>query len=257
MIKGYGTIELNENIEARLGSWALHLILKENSIEYTRRAVAGKRSYNVIGEKKTRIVGSDNIILQPLYPVLLPKKITTSILIEYDEKITLAPGEQVEYYLLMPVDLAVLSVKHGYYSLVDVFNVGRIKYTLYGQVEITIPGGTGIVARYASSKIFFNEKNALDKLDAGLALVRVKAYNKSREWVTLSKILLEANPLKLYYEEHTWRAYSRDIVLSISSPKTAAIIYSNPPKPGVVEVIDPPELKVPLISSKTTMSWGL
>ncbi len=256
MIKGYGVIELNENIEARIGSWTIHLTLNENSIEYTRRTTQ-KHPYNVIGEKKTRIVGSEKIILQPLYPVLLPKKITTSILIEYNEKITLAPGEQVEYYLLMPVDLAVLSAKHNYYSLIDVFNVGKVKYTLYGPIETSIPGGAGIVARYASSKIFFTKESALDELDVGLALVRVKAHNKAREWVTLSKILLEANPLKLYYEEHTWRAYSRDIVFNISSPKTATIVYSNPPKPGVREVIDPPELKVPLISLKTTMSWGL
>ena len=73
----------------------------------------------------------------------------------------------------------------------------------------------------------------------------------------MTRILLEANPLKLYYEEHTWKAYSRTINFNANSPRTATITYSDAPSTQLIEVIDPPELRVPFMAPKTSMLWGL
>ncbi len=252
MTLGYGLIEPDESIELVINQWSIKVTVSKNgTVEYVRRTNRKMNTEIISGERRARIVGLDKLILQPIYPVLIPKRLTTYILVKYNDVVMIAPGGRLEYYILMPVDIAILSVRNQSYSLIDVFNVGKVKYTLYGSVE------SGVIARYAESKIYFGEEDALDDLNIGLALVKIRASNKSREWVTLTKILLEANPLKLYYEENTWRAYSRLINININSPRTATVTYSSSPKPGLMEVIDPPELKVPFMAQKTSMLWGL
>lgn len=251
-IKGYGEIKVREKLVFTIGSWTISIVetSKNSIVEYKREYNGNDKTYIFPREKGTRIVGLQRLLLQPIYPVLIPRMLTTSILIKYRNHITMAPGEQLKYYVLMPVDVAILSVKNQTYTLIDVVNVGEVKYAFYGSIE------TGVVARYSVSEVYFNEESALKNLNTGLALVKIKAHNRSREWVTLTKILLEANPLKLYYKENTWIAYSRIINFIINSPKTASIAYTSAPSDQLTEVIDPPELRVPLIVSKTSMPWG-
>ncbi len=255
MIKGYGGIKVQGELKFTMGSWTISIVetSKDSIIEYRRKYNGGSRASILLREKSTRIVGLHRLLVQPIYPVLIPRKLTISILIKYSNDITMAPGEQLEYYVLMPVDIAILSVKNQTYTLVDVFNVKEVKYILYGSVE------TGVVARYGVSKVYFDEESALKDLEVGLALVKIKAHNKSREWVTLTKILLEANPLKLYYKEYTWTAYSRIINFNVNSPRTATVTYASAPAPNsqLVEVIDPPELRVPFMVLKNIYALGV
>ncbi len=253
MIKGYGEIKVQGELDFTIGSWRISLARsnRNNVIEYRREYNGNSKTYIYLKEKNTKIIGSRKLLLQPIYPVLIPKKLTTNILIKYQNDITIAPGEQLEYYVLMPVDIAILSVKNQSYTLVDVINVKEVKYVLYGSIE------TGVVARYGASRVYFDKKSVLKDLDVGLAVVKIKVYNKSREWVTLTKVLLEANPLKLYYKEYTWITYSRIINVNVNSPKTATVTYANAPGKELIEIIDPPELRVPFMVLKTSMLWGL
>ncbi len=186
--------------------------------------------------------------LVPMYPVLLPDRITTYIMVYLEEKLHVPTRDELDIYIKIPVDLAVYAVGiYHKFSLVDVFSITRIKYCLYG------PPDRGIIARYAVSKIYFRKP----VVKPGEAIVKIHIRNKYDSWVEIGKILLDAQILKLYYEPGTWNAYTQYISFVADSPMTASIYYGRRLSAELKPIIDPPGLRPPRLLGKTEMLWGL
>ncbi len=194
------------------------------------------------------IVGAKELVLVPMYPVFTPKQITSYVLILFEKPLYIAPNEQITIYTLMPVEIAIYAYSStNNYTLIDVFSVERPKYTLYGPID------HGVIARYYRSRFWFTEREP----NAGEALVKVIARNRSREWVSVNKILLDCNPLKLYYRKNTWHAYTQEIALNIVTASSANITYNKPFKEDVEPINDPPGLKQPIVYMRSDMLWGI
>ncbi len=218
---------------------------KDGKILFYERLVNGE----VVVSKK--IYGADKVIPVPLYPVNIPTLFTTYVLVVFKNSLDVAPGEGLTIYVPIPVDIAVYAVKNNsgkeVFSVVDVFSVKKVKYGLYGPVD------AGIVARYYKAEYYFKEKDP----ELGEAIAKVVVRNKTQEWVTVSRILLESNPLSLFYIKGEWKAYTQELNFVITSRKTGSIYYGKPFKDNVVPITDPPHLRQPVIHFKTDMIWGL
>ena len=77
------------------------------------------------------ISGGIRLHINPIYPILLPICIARHILVVLENPVTLAPNEIIEGYVKIPIDIASYVEEYdGAATLVDVFNEGKIKYTL-------------------------------------------------------------------------------------------------------------------------------
>lgn len=220
-------------------------------VEKDSRVVVYERATNGELVVSRTIYSASRIIPIPLYPVNIPMLFTTYILVVFKKPLDLAPKESVTLYTTIPVDIAVYAVKNNEkneaINVVDVFSVKKVKYGLYGPVD------KGVVARYYVSDYYFKEVDP----SLGEALVKISAKNKTQEWVSVTRILLESNPLKLYYVEGEWKAYTQELSYIVSSRKTASVYYGRPFKKDVKPIIDPPHLRQPVIHIKTNMIWGI
>jgi hypothetical protein len=192
---------------------------------------------------------SVSMVLVPMYPVLKPRFVTRMILLELEEPILVGPEESVAFYVKLPIDVAVYAepAARGSFRVVDVLETsGRAKLTLYGPIH------EGVVARLVRSRVYVEEPEP----SVGYAVARIVFKNAGREVVSLSRVLLDSSPLKLYYEPGTWRAYTQEIVVS-GTRDSAIVVYGDPLKGGLEEIKDPPELRPPRLFSRTDMPWGV
>jgi len=197
------------------------------------------------------IAGFTELRLVPLYPLLYPKYITDYILVELEKTIDIAPGIEIDFYIEVPVDIALYAYHGREFRVIDSIPLSKPKYTLYGKPS------EGVIARYTRSPIHANKPSPA----MGKALGCVKARNKTREWVTLSKILLSADNLRLHYREGSWMACIQDIEVNIDSPQTATVTYSKPSWEDVKPIDEPPIFRQPRIQTRlilrTDMLWGI
>ncbi len=201
------------------------------------------------GVKVSKIIHEPlRIDLVPIYPVLLPHRITTYIMVYLDQYIHVPSRGELEVYIKIPVDLAVYAFGRLHrFTIVDVLNINPIKYCLYG------PPDRGVIARYARSRIFLRRPS----IKPGEAVAKITIRNKHDTWVEIGRILLDAQILKLYYEPGTWNSYTQEITMITNSTSTASIYYGRRINPELKPVIDPPGLRPPRLLSKTEMLWGL
>ncbi len=193
------------------------------------------------------VVGLERTLVIPMYPVLVPKKITNYVLIDFEKSVEIAPFSQTHIVIQVPVDIAIYVYKKNEFSILDVFPVARTKYTLYGHPN------EGVIARYSVSRVYFEEPEP----QIGYSVAHLIIRNKTKEWVEVSKVLLDSHILRLYYITGTWSSYVQDIIMTIISRSTAIITYGDIRVRNVVAIDDPPDLKPPRILPKTEMLWGI
>ena len=230
---GSGTYKLDEHVISIKG-------VGERNILYTRAL-----DKDVVCEQV--IVGSTELVLIPMYPVLIPKNITNYILVELDRKTSIAPGSETNFYIKIPVDIAVYAYYGREYTMIDIIPCSKPKYVLYGTPS------EGVIARYTRSRVYMEEPEP----EKGKALVSIRVRNKTREWTVLTKILMDASNLRLHYTNGSWRACVQEIEVSIDSLTTATVSYGEVPWRGLKAIDDPPGLKPPRIMFRTDMMWGI
>ncbi len=200
------------------------------------------------GEYTRLLVRPRRLELVPMYPVLLPKKITNYVMVRLLEPIHIPSRGEAMIYIKIPVELAVMTYdRYRRYDLVDVFPVMKIKYVLYGSPD------RGLIARYWESVPM------TDPPDTSIGEARVLVNIRSRYdgWVEIGRILLDSQILKLYYVPGTWRASTQAITMVVNSPATATIYYGRKVEMEARPVHDPPGLRPPRILARTEMLYGL
>ncbi len=229
---------------------------------------------NTCGGVEKILAGKPRLVVLPIYPVLYPKMFTTYILVMLSTPVHLGPEEEVALYIDTPVDVAVyafqerggperdtamdvlamplkaLSSMAGReeFTIIDVVAPGRVKYTLYGMPE------TGVLARHHVSSPGPEPPPAR----LGTAYIRVVFRNRTREWVTVTRILLDARKLRLWYRRGTWEAFYSRAVMTVTSRSTASVDYvSERPSGDAVAVPDPEELRPGRLPVATDMLWGV
>ncbi len=186
--------------------------------------------------------------LIPLYPVFVPENITRFIEIEFDNSIIVPSNDTVEIYVKIPVDIGIYVYdKYRKYELVDVFDVNKIDYSLYGSVV------EGLLARYYRSRIYTDIVDS----ELGEAVSFIKIINRHENIVEVKRIVLDSQILKMYYKTGTWKAYTQKIYMNIIARDKAIITYGEPFIEDVVPINDPEGFKPPRIRTSNEMLWGL
>lgn len=139
----------------------------------------------IIGNKK-------KILISPVEPLLLPKEISTHFMIEFSQPITLEPHIKHDVYLTFPIEIGVYVQNENHDSIIDVFSFNEQKYTLYGDPR------QGVVCRYWKSEVYFEEPE-LAPLHFGI--VKLRLENNTSNWVDVSRCVLNAFGIKIFYNE--------------------------------------------------------
>ena len=246
MSKGYGELKDKIEITTQQQQKTVITIAKNNNkVIYTRKT-GNMEIHRIIGGKDIKVT------LQPVFSVFYPdisKQYTEYILIKLRSPIDIAPQETLKAYTTMPVDIGVTVSNGEKQYFIDLVFCNNMKLALYGSVN------EGIIARYHEANITTN-KNVYEANKPGLSIVELELSNRLNEWVTISKILVNVNAMKLCYKPSTWQAYTSKIVFTAITRLTANIAYHSISCVNAVEALKPHTAKLPVIKHKTSMPWG-
>ncbi|BAN90375.1 DUF432 domain-containing protein [Aeropyrum camini] len=191
--------------------------------------------------------GGLDIRPMPMYPIFKPIYVTRFILLRVKPEIVVSPGSERTFYTLIPVDTAVYASPGDEPSVVDVIPMDdKPGLVLYGTPE------AGVVARLA---VCSPSPRPLEPR-LGRALAKIVVRNTSGTPVTVSRILLDSAPLKLYYEPGGWRAYTQELVVEVDRYR-GVVMYRQPFVEKAVPIADPPEVRPPRFFQRTDMMWGV
>lgn len=195
--------------------------------------------------------------LLPLPTVFYPRHLTRYVLCHLSTPVHVPPGEAVGFYTLLPVDAAVygFDVRGGSFGLLDVVPLQRVyKYAVYGPLSRYGDVG-GLIARYVRVAVL-PERPAWAE-EPGFCLSYVEVLNESGRFATVTRLLLDASPLSLFYEPGSWRCCTQRARMSVTGPSTAVVSYEEEPvEQGFKKAEEPEETKDPLVQRETRMLWG-
>jgi hypothetical protein len=158
-----------------------------------------------VGEHTFRkFIGGDpgRIIINPVEPVNLPEEVTRFLEIHFTS-LVLGPESSQVVYLTFPVEIGVFLESKGDYDVLDIFTLAGLKYSLYGPAE------EGIITRYAESQVHDRIPDT-DLLHNGVLALSIT--NSSRSWVEVSRIVIDAGNLTLFYGDTVYAAASMTIL---------------------------------------------
>lgn len=196
------------------------------------------------GDKVEKIVCSRGakILVNPVEPVNLPKKVTNYLMVEFDKPIFIESKSSNIIYTTFPIEIAVLLVKDDV-EILDVFSFLKQKYTLYGNPA------RGIICRYWKGRIF-DEIPEIDWVREGL--LKLKIYNESDEWQEVRRVIFDVYDMKIYYEE---RVYSEAFMKVISSKVAETGFVEVERGKKSIELYT--AKKIPIVKKKFYMEWGM
>jgi len=195
-----------------------------------------------------KIISKDSeIIINPIEPVNLPKGITNYLFIDFEKPIVIEPDSTTEVFTTFPIEIGVFVCKDETLEDIDIFSFVKPKYALYGD-----PKG-GKIARYWKTR-FFGKIPQLDPLEMGVMKLRI--YNLTNSWCEVSKAVFDVYGMKIYYNE---KLVSSIAEMKIHSKKVAETNFIDEPLfKGMEKAV---ELyvarKIPIMSLKMTMEWGI
>jgi hypothetical protein len=137
-------------------------------------------------------ISSGTITINPVEPVHLPQEVTGTIEFHFPP-IAVAPLSEVTVFLTFPVEIGVFSGSEGSYSLIDVFSLGKPKYSLYGTPE------RGVITRHVETGIH-NEPPRVNPLEEGILELAIR--NTGKDWVWVSRAVFESPSLRIFYGPH-------------------------------------------------------
>jgi len=229
------------------GCYDIPLNLTEAGIEIkVERDQTGKTTYGrsgILGEVSKTIVSRENpkVVICPVEPVNLPKRITRYLMIELDKEVLLGPKDEGTIDTGFPVEIGVFIAKRDKYSLIDVFSFTKQKFSLYGGVR------DGIICRYWRSGPNLNK----DKLVEGRLRLQVK--NDTSDWIEIRKVVLDASEMKIVYSED--EVYS-EAEMKILSRKVGEVRFRKPANGGTESIKLLKEMVVTAHQSKFIMEDG-
>lgn len=134
---------------------------------------------------------SCSLLINPIEPVNLPKKLTPLLLIEFTRPVVIDPNSIKKVYIKFPVEIGVfISDNINNYDILDFFILAKKKYTVYGNPS------DGSLCRYWSSDVYLSlpETNPLYE-----RILDVNITNTTGRWVEVTRTVLNAYGMKIYY----------------------------------------------------------
>ncbi len=242
---GYGEIKNRVEITTLQAKTVISISKTINGVVYARET-EDIEIHRIISSKNTKVV------LQPVFSVFYPdisRQYTEYILVKLSKPLDIAPQETLKAYITIPVDLGVTVIDGEKAYFIDLVPCNNMKLILYGSVN------EGVIARYHEASIAI-AKNVGEVDKPGLSIAELEIANKLHEWITISKILVNVNAMKLCYRLRTWYAYTSKIVFTAITRSTANITYHSTSCINAVEALQPRTVKLPVIKHKTSMPWG-
>ncbi len=165
---------------------SLRLIKGDRSIEYSR--VVGEEEF-----ERTLVSKEGKITLHPVEPLNLPKELTSSLLIEFENPIVIDSKMKKRLYTTFPVEIATFFEGTDTERPLDIFSLSRSKYTLYGDVK------TGTICKYWSATQSTHPPEEIDPIIEGL--LELTIVNRTEEWKEVTKVVFNAYGMKIYFDE--------------------------------------------------------
>ncbi len=195
--------------------------ISEDSYVYRRKHKDETISKTIFSSKK----GEVKLAIYPVRPIQMPRQLAHNIMVKLNPPITLPPNSHVTHHLTMPIEIGVFTISKKSNYMIDAFSLSFPKYVLYGQPNM------GYICRLHNSIMSSKEKT----MQYEEAAVIMKFQNKSPNWTTVNKIVMDAYMVDLYLDGDT--VYLEDSNLVIEDDDVASLFLNNkPPLRGLKEV---------------------
>lgn len=140
--------------------------------------------------EKSVVVSKGELMILPVEPLNTPKVLTPYLLIEFDRKLLIEPKGSARIFLTFPIDIGVLIRLNKEVKVVDSMSLMPQKFTLYGDPK------QGLICKYWNSAVH-DQMPQRDPLREGV--LELSITSAGREWEEVSKTVLNAYGMKLYY----------------------------------------------------------
>jgi len=197
--------------------------------------------------EKTIITSSDaRLVVNPVEPVNLPKKVTNYLEIEFPP-LLIAPNDQTTVHLTFPIEIGVIVFGNKDMEAIDIFSYCPQKYSLYG------PAGGGVITKWHWSDIY-SDLPKTDRLCEGS--LNLSIQNKTNEWQNLSRVVLDGYAMKIYFNDQAVRMFARMrlITSTIAETEFQSAASSRETFQKSIELYH--TLNIPKLSRVFTMEWG-
>lgn len=152
-----------------------------------------KRELTGLDDNVEKIIHKEScsLLINPIEPVNLPKKLTPLLLIEFARSVVINPYSIKKVYVKFPVEIGIfISDSRNNYDVLDFFILARKKYTVYGNPS------DGSLCRYWSSDVYLSLPET-DPLYEGI--LELNIINTTGRWADVTQTVLNAYGMKIYY----------------------------------------------------------
>ena len=197
------------------------------SVTKMRNGYLYSRAYCEDALEKRIFAKPAHILLAPVEPVNLPRRMAEFLLIDFQEHVILEHDANTRLYVKFPMEIGVFVGSKGKYSNIDIVSLARQKLTMYGE------GADGAICKYYKSKVYTSPPRT-DPLREGV--MEIKIRNQSPSWVELTRAVLNAHGMKPYYGEGMVSLRAK---MKIVNEKVAETDFIDKPlKPGMQRSIE-------------------
>ncbi len=210
------------------------ILYRRNSPENVEKIISGG------------ISGYPKIVICPVEPVNIPKRVTNYLLIELEKPIVVAPDSSININLTFPIEIGVFTLAKKSVEVLDIFSLTKPKYALYGDPK------DGVICKYWESKVVEGYEG-FDPLKEGI--LELTITNNGDEWAEVKRVIFDAFSMKIYYSEDV---VSMRAFMKIINPNVAETGFVKKPlKNGMRRSIELYTARKLPISEKFLMEWGL
>jgi hypothetical protein len=175
------------SIPLKIETEGLSLVLEKegDNLVYKRDCLGNE-------EEKTLLTGKEEILLNPVEPLHTPKKLTSYLMIAFEDELVVEPKASKKVFVTFPVEIGVFLKALKKFDLLDVVSLVKSKFTLYGT-----PRG-GSICKYWHSAVHFAVP-AVNIFHEGVMSLRIK--NETDRWETVTKVVLNGYGMKIHFNE--------------------------------------------------------
>lgn len=178
---------------------------KDNNIFFYTRELNGEKVEKIVSANKCKL------LLNPVEPFSTPKEIGSNLLIEFEKKIMVEPKNTLKVFVKFPMEIGVFITGDVDYELIDVFSFNKSKFSLYGEIT------RGILCKYYKSGVFSSIPETICYQEG---VIELRISNITNDWVELTKAVLNAYGMKIYYNGEIVSLKANMRILSESMAET-------------------------------------
>ncbi len=224
----FGTYEVKDGLGIELRDQKMTLkSTGGDSFRYSREHNGVTAAERLFSNKDASV----QLALWPSRPTNIPQPICHHIMLRLQPAISLPPKSQTTHHLTMPIEIGVFAVSKrangngGDIYMIDTFSLSRPRYALYGTPEAgyicrlhdTVPDHAAKPTPYEEAAVVMRFENSLD------------------DWVTITRLVIEADLVDLYAKEDT--IYLEDSNVTVQDGTVASVFLNNkPPLAGLQEI---------------------